>query len=126
MKRCRFGVILLVCLLIIGGASAWAMVKTSEPVAALCRQAGESALSGDWMRAEEQFRRAKMQWETQFPFCATLADHEPMENINGMFAQLEVYAQCRDAESFAAACALLSEDVKAVGEAHRLSWWNIL
>ena len=67
-----------------------------------------------------------MQWDTRFPFCATLADHEPKENINGMFAQLEVYAQCWDVESFAAACALLAEDVEAIGEAHRLSWWNIL
>lgn len=126
MKRCRFGVILLACLLILGGASAWAMGKASEPVADLCRKAGDSALSGDWAVAEAQFRQAKMQWDSRFPFCATLADHEPMENINGMFAQLEVYARCRDAESFAAACALLSEDVEAVGEAHRLSWWNIL
>ena len=126
MKRCRFGAVLLMVLLILGAVSAWAMIRGNRPVSEQIKQAGEAAFLGDWTSAEEQFRQAKVRWENQFPFCAALADHEPMENINGLFAQLEIYARIRDAEGFAAACALLSEDVEAIGEAHRLNWWNLL
>lgn len=126
MKRCRFGLILLAALLILGIASTWVMNRRSGPVARLVEQSGELALAGDWERAEELLRRAKGEWEASFAFCATLSDHEPMERINGQFARLEVFTRCRDAVHFAETSAQLSEDVKAIGEAHRLTWWNLL
>ena len=126
MKRSRFGFGLLLVLLILGAVSAWAMVDSLEPMSETIRQAGEAALQENWREAEEISGRVKETWETRFPFFASLSDHEPMENINGLFAQLDVYGQSRDPQNFAAVCAQIGEDLEAMGEAHRLKWWNLL
>lgn len=126
MKRCRFGLGLLLVLLVLGAVSAWAMVKGLEPLSETIQQAGEAALREDWEAAEEIADRVKECWENRFPYFASFSDHEPMENINGLFAQLEVYGKSKDPQNFAAICALLARDLEAIGEAHSLKWWNIL
>lgn len=126
MKRCRFGLGLLLVLLVLGTVSAWAMGKGLAPMTEGIRQAGDAALQEDWDTAETLSADVKEQWEKGFPYLASLSDHEPMENINGLFAQLEVYAQSRDPQNFAAVCGQLSRDLEAMGEAHSLKWWNIL
>lgn len=126
MKRCRFGLGLLLVLLVLGAVSAWAMGKGLAPMTEEIRQAGDAALQEDWDTAEALSADVKEQWEKGFPYLASLSDHEPMENINGLFAQLEVYAQSRDPQNFAAVCGQLSRDLEAMGEAHSLKWWNIL
>ena len=126
MERSRFGLGLLLCLLILGILSTWGMLRTTEPMTESIRQAGDAGFREDWTVAEQKLGEAKQRWEETFPFCASLTDHEPMENINGLFAQLEVYAKSRDAQNFAALCIQIGEDMEAMGEAHRLNWWNIL
>lgn len=126
MKRSKIGAWLLIVLLIIGMLSSWGMVKYSEPIGKAASQAAEAALREDWVKAEALTQSARARWDKYWGFCAAFADHEPMENINGLFAQLEVYAQSRDAQNFAAVCALLGEDARAIGEAHSLKWWNLL
>lgn len=126
MKRCRFGLGLLLVLLILGGVSAWGMVKGLEPMTETIQQAGNAALREDWDAAREISEKVKDEWEKQFPYFAAMSDHEPMENINGLFAQLEVYGISQDPQNFAAVCAQLSKSLEAMGEAHALKWWNIL
>lgn len=126
MKRSKIGAWLLIGLLVTGLLSSWGMVKYSEPIGEATSLAAEAALREDWSNAEALTRSARARWDKYWGFCAAFADHEPMEDINGLFAQLEVYAQSRDAQNFAAVCAKLSEDTKAIGEAHSLTWWNLL
>ena len=126
MKRCRFGLGLLLVLLVLGVVSAWAMGKGLAPMTEGIRQAGDAALQEDWDTAQALSANVKEQWEKGFPYLASLSDHEPMENINGLFAQLEVYAQSLDPQNFAAVCGQLAQDLEAMGEAHSLKWWNIL
>ena len=126
MKRCRFGLGLLLGLLVLGAVSAWGMGKGLDPMTEGIRQAGDAALREDWDTAQALSADVKEQWEKGFPYLASLSDHEPMENINGLFAQLEVYAQSRDPQNFAAVCGQLAQDLEAMGEAHSLKWWNIL
>lgn len=126
MNRSKIGAWLLVGLLVLGALSSWAMVRFSEPIGEAMSQAAEAALEEDWETAESLAGQARERWEKYWNYCAALADHEPMENINGLFAQLEIYAQSRDPQNFAAVCAQLSEDTKAIGEAHSLKWWNLL
>lgn len=126
MKRCRFGLGLLLVLLVLGVVSAWATGKGLAPMTEGIRQAGDAALQEDWDAAKEISTGVRENWEKRFPFFASLSDHEPMENINGLFAQLEVYAQSRDPQNFAAVCGQLAQDLEAMGEAHSLKWWNIL
>ena len=126
MKRCRIGAWLLLALLVLGVVSAWGMVRFSRPIGETVARAGVAALREDWESAETLARQARVRWEKYRNFCAAFADHGPMENINGLFAQLAVYARLRDGANFAALCARLSEDAKAIGEAHSLTWWNLL
>jgi len=126
VKRCRFGLGLLLVLLILGGVSSWGMEKGLEPMTETIQQAGNAALREDWDAAREISAEVKDEWEKRFPYFASMSDHEPMENINGLFAQLEVYGISRDPQNFAAVCAQLSRDLEAMGEAHALKWWNIL
>lgn len=126
MKRSKIGAWLLIILLVVGSISSWAMVRFSAPIGEAMEKAAEAALREDWENAEALAGQARARWEKYWNFCAAFADHEPMENINGLFAQLRVYAQSRDPQNFAAVCAQLSEDTKAMGEAHSLKWWNLL
>lgn len=126
MKRAKIGTWLLIFLLVIGAVSSWGMVRFTEPLGEALEAAADAALREDWDRAEALAGQARARWEKYWNFCAVFADHEPMENINGLFAQLEVYAQNRDTQVFAAACAQLSEDTAAIGEAHSFTWWNLL
>lgn len=126
MKRSKFGLGLLLALLILGILSTWAMVKTAGPITDTVRQAGDAAFLEDWEEAAQKMGEAKAAWEKRYPLCASLTDHEPMEEINSLFAQLEVYGKSRDSQNFAAVCALLAENLEAIGEAHSLKWWNVL
>lgn len=126
MKRSKIGAGLLIFLLVIGLLSSRGMVKFSEPMVENLAQASKAALREDWENALALTQSARARWDKYWGFCAAFADHEPMENINGLFAQLEIYAQSRDSQTFAAVCAQLSQDTKAVGETHSLKWWNLL
>ncbi len=126
MKRSKFGLLLLIGLLVLGILSTWAMNRSTNPIAETVRQAGTAGFQMNWEIATEKMGEAKTQWEKRYPLCASLTDHEPMEEINSLFAQLEVYAESRDAQNFTAVCALLAENLEALGEAHSLTWWNLL
>ena len=97
MKRIWIGIILLTALL---GAGFWIssfMAQSHDPVAQDIRQAGNLALEEQWGAAQAYAKRGKDRWETKWPVTAAFADHEPMYEIDALFAQLETYArQWRD------------------------------
>ena len=126
MKRSKFGFGLLLALLILGLVSTWAIIRSTAPITETLRRAGERGFLGDWDDAMASMAEAKGCWEKTYPLCASLTDHEPMEDINSLFAQLEVYGESRDTRNFVAVCALLAENLNAIGEAHTLKWWNVL
>ena len=126
MKRSKFGFGPLLALLILGLVSTWAIIRSTAPITETLRRAGELVFLGDWDDAMASMAEAKGCWEKTYPLCASLTDHEPMEDINSLFAQLEVYGESRDTRNFVAVCALLAENLNAIGEAHTLKWWNVL
>lgn len=126
MKRSKLGCLLLLLLLVTGLLSGWIMERLTEPVSRTMEAASEAALREDWAEALALAEFARTRWEKHWNLCAVFADHTPMENINGLFAQLEIYAQSRDAQNFAAVCAQLREDIQAIGDAHSFTWWNLL
>ena len=89
-------------------------------------QAAEAALSEDWETAEALAEQTGVRWVQHRKRAAAFADHEPMEEIDALFAQLEVYRSAQDAVSFAAVCKLLSCQLQALGDAHIPTWWNLL
>lgn len=126
MKRCWFALILLVALLL---GSLWVtdyMADTHTPIAEAVGRAEEASLAGNWTDARQELDSARASWDGKRKMIAVFADHEPMEEADALFAQLEVAAIWQDAPGFSSLCAHLSEALKAMGEAHGPTWWNIL
>ena len=126
MKRCWFGLILLLVLLLGCAWSSGYMSKVHSPVSETAMEAADFALEGDWGNAMTLAGRIRTQWENRWGIVAAFADHEPMEEIDGLFAQLEIYSRAGDNLSTAAVCAELSQRLEAMGDAHKGSWWNLL
>ena len=125
MKRSWFGLGLLVVLLGAGLLVTWGMDRIHTPVARDLITAGEYALAGDWEQAEQLSRKAKECWEKNEKLRACFADHEPMEEIDACFAQLEIYCRMKEETAFAAACGETARKAEAMGEAHGLKWENV-
>ena len=126
MKRSRFGFGLLLFLLAAGLFSTRYMDRCHGETAQLLTEAAEQAQGDHWAQAVELSRLAKKHWQKSWRISAAFADHEPMEEIDAQFAQLEIYAGAGERLSFCALCAQLASDLKAMGDAHALNWWNLV
>ena len=124
MNRSWIGAGLLAVLLALALAVTAMMTRIHQEIRLDLEQSGRSAMEGDWDSAELFFRRAGNRWDKWEHFRACFSDHTPSEDIDAAFAALEVYRQSGDRVAFAAACASLSCQADAIGEAHRLVWWN--
>ena len=126
MKRSWIGLGLLVILLVLGLMSTRAMKKIHAPVAQQLTRAAEDTREGSRERGRLNFQAAKETWQAWENFRACFSDHTPVEEIDALFAQLEIYCAAREDTAFAAGCMELAEKVRAIGDAHGLVWWNIL
>lgn len=126
MKRIWIGIVLLAALLAAGLWVAEAMEDSHIPGAKDLHRASELALEEDWPRAEALTKRARDNWEKKWRVTASFADHEPMDEIDGLFAELKVYAKAKDEIAYSGTCAHLAELMEAMGEAHAFNWWNLL
>ncbi len=126
MKRCWFGLILLGVLLAVSAASSLVMTRVHSQVEEDLDRAAEFSQAGQWEEADQCFLRAKRTWRSWERLRACLADHNPVEEADAAFAAAEVYLYTRQDTAFAAACRSLARQTAAVGQAHELTWWNIL
>lgn len=126
MKRCYFGVGLLAVLLLISLGTSWVTDRCHSPISQEMSEAASYALADDWKQAVRCTEQARKHWEQYRKLTAALADHEPMEQIDRLFGELEVWQKAQDAQHCATVCAQLSEAVNAMADAHALTWWNVL
>ena len=126
MARFWIGIGLLAVFLTLGIGVTVAMEDIHEPMAELLEEAAEEALEGDMREASALADQAQRRWERFRKGTASVADHAPMDEIEGLFAQVQTFARAGRAEDFAAGCARLSSLVRAMSEAHGLGWWNLL
>lgn len=126
MKRLILGLIVLAALLALGITVSAVFTLAHEPTAELLEDAKEAALDGDWDRAIVLFNKAQNRWKNAWRFTAAFADHSPMDEMDGLFAQLEVFARQKSREQFPALCARLAELAEAMAESHRFCWWMLL
>ncbi len=126
MKRSWIGFALLVALLISGLGVTVLMDRVHSPIADNLEQAAMEVSAGDWNRGEGFFGQAKGDWEKWSHVRSCFADHTPVEEIDALFAQLQVYGAAREDAAFSAGCMELAKKVAAVGDAHGLYWWNVL
>ena len=124
MKRIWFGAALLGALLVLGIFSAALMEDTHLTQVAQLDSAADLAMSGNWKGAEAAFSEAKAGWEKRSAIISGLSDHEPMDQIEGCFAQLEVFLGMHDAASFCGACRYLAKQLEALGKSHSFNLQN--
>ena len=99
---------------------------THQQISGVLEQAAQEALAGDLEAGVALAQQAHHRWQKNWHSTAAVADHAPMDEIDGIFNQAFAFAESGRAGDFAACCARLSGLVAAVGEAHSLSWWNLL
>lgn len=126
MKRFWIGICVLALLLASGFAVTGFMERCHDPISRELEQAAQAALAGDWTAALAAAAAAREHWERCRDFTAAFCDHSVLEEMDGLFAQTEVYAAGRDALSFAATCAYLSRLADAVAQSHLPKWQNLL
>ena len=125
-KRFYFGMGILLFFLILGLLVSWGMQEAVRPVTQQLQQAAEAAHSGETARAARLAQQARDLWDDRWGGMALAADHEPMDEIDGLFAQIVFFAHVRDGQQLGACCARVAELVEAMAEAHALSWRNVL
>ena len=126
MRRFLLGVGLLLALLALGLWISFTLTQTHQSIAHTLEEAAVQTLSGDPDTGRALAQQAQQVWEAHWHSTASVADHAPMDEIDGLFSQLEIYAQAGQEADFAANCTRLSKLIDAVGEAHSLTWWNLL
>lgn len=126
MKRIFLGLALLLALLGIAAVITVRMDHVYEPITNALRQAAEAAEADDWKKAAFLADQAKTRWEERRRFTATVADHSPMDEIDGLFAELEIYLRQQEMPHFAATCRHLAMLTEAMGDNHALNLWNLL
>ncbi len=126
MKRIWIGIGLLLAILVVGLWLGGFMENAHQPGARTLQQAAHFALEKNWNSAEAMAGQARQQWEKKWRVTAAVADHEPMDEIDALFAELEVYAQARNSSAYGAVCAHLASLLEAMGKSHRFSWWSMM
>ena len=119
MNRVVIGVALLAALLAASLFSAWQMGNIQRPIADRMEEASLQSLRGE-SAAAETAARAESAWHRSRVFTAALADHQPMEDIEGLFARLHAY-ETEDRSEYAALCAEIARRIRAVAEAQALN-----
>ena len=126
MKRSWIGFFLLAALL---AGSLWAsrtMVTIHTENAEVLEKAARCALGGDWAGAAYLTAQAEHDWEKWELFRSAMADHNPSEEIDALFAAMKVYGSAREQVAFASLCREISEKMQAIGDAHNLKFRNLL
>lgn len=126
MKRIWIGIGLLAALLAVGLWLGEFMEDAHQPGAKDLNRAAALALEEDWDTAEALAKRAGENWQKKWRVTASVADHEPMDEIDALFAELKIYARARDEAQFSATCAHLASLLDAMGESHGCYWWNMM
>lgn len=126
LGRETVGLVLLAGLLLTGLLSSWDMGKTHRDISGYLEDAAWFALGSDWENARIAAAAAEDRWESHRDLSSLLADHTPMEEIDALFAKVNICSAARRKEDFAVLCAELSRKMEAMGEAHQLSWQNLL
>ena len=126
MKRFIIGLITLSLLFVIGLFVAIATKEMYRPVTSLLENASHTALNGSFDAAVADAQKAQALWDKHKNKTATIADHTPMEEIDQLFTEAEIYAKSEEKPHFAACCAQLASAVQNMADAHAMNLWNLL
>lgn len=125
-KRLVLGIAVLSLILSCGLWMTGHMNRTHMHLSHTLRQARDAALAGNWEDARTLARQAELRWQGQHRLTAAFADQTPMDEIDGLFAELQVFSAEEEMPHFSAVCAHLSRLTASMAESHHISWWNFL
>jgi hypothetical protein len=126
MKRLWIGAAVLLILLIGGILSTSYLCAFHQDLTQTLTQAVDSAQAGQWQQALSLCRDARQDWQRHFRFSAAFTDHAPLEEMDQLFAQLEICQEEVLTQKFILTCTRLSHLSQAVGDSYVPHWWNIL
>ena len=126
MKRFWLGAALLAVLLAAGIFSTVATERFHHSLSRRLEATASAALAQDWESAGELLHQCRSHWARHRNFVAAVASHEPIEDIDSLYDQLDIYFSQRDSQGFALCCATLHHRTQALGEAQSINWWNLL
>ena len=126
MKRFWLGVGILAVLLAAGIGLSAGIIAVHTGLSEDLDLACEAVQKGDWDTAVTLAESAKAGWLRHRRFVASLVDHEPLEQMDSLFSELEIYRHQQLPTDYAAVCTHLSHLSEAIGESHALTWWNLL
>lgn len=126
MKRLWLGLSILLFLLAGGLAIHTGLHNIHNDISRDLQQAATAATHQQWDNALHLARTATARWQRHHRFTAAFSDHNPMDTMDALFAQLPIFAEQKKDPHFAATCMELSVYAKALAESHALSWWNFL
>ena len=126
MKRLWFGAGLLVLLLAASLYLGDVTADLTAPVESDLDKAAVAALEGNWPLASALYLRAQKHWGDTRNQTAALIHHDPIQQIDVVFAVLPSYAACKDAAGFCAACSQLAQQIRSLPQPHGPKWWNLL
>jgi len=125
MNKLWLGIALLAILLLVGWIAGSALHHIHQQLAKDLEAAAETAQT-DFREANALARNAEKKWKKSRHLASALADHEPLEEMDSLFAQLKIYASGEHKTQYGAICADLASLARAIGEEQCLYWWNLL
>ena len=126
MNRLWIGVAVLVLFLGLGLGSMLLLERFQETMTEALEASADAVLAGDPDTGMEKARQARAFWEKYRKGLAAVSSHEPMEDMEDLFARLAVYQQTGDWTAYAVCCVRLAELSEAIAEAQGCSWWSLL
>lgn len=126
MKRFWIGLSMLVLLLAASIFAQHRMERVHTPCAMDLQWSADRAREGDWQAAGALALRARESWTENWHLSAILANHQPIDEVDALFEELQVYLDRQETTSYCAACVFLAQRVLDLGESFRLNWWNLL
>ena len=126
MKRMWIGIAFLLVVLTVGSILTIAFGKLHEPLADTLQQAADAALQENWQKALKLSLDARGRWEKARHFTAAVADHEPLEEIDQLFGQLQVWEREKNTAKFASTASQLAVLARAMADSQAITWWNLL
>ena len=126
MKRLWVGVGFLIVMLVVAICLTSLFHRIHTPLSEDLQQAAALAMEQNWEKATALTRQARADWEQYREFIAAVADHEPLEKMEYLLDQLDVYAETRRTADFSAVCVELAALADAMVESQSLTWWNFL
>lgn len=126
MKRFWLGAGLLLGLLAIGFGAAALMGGVLSPISGKLDEAAQAVQVGDWQRAQELVSEASGHWQQRRHLTAALTNHEPLRQIDSIFAELAVYARQKDEVQYAAMCVHLARLTEGIRQESEFKWWTLL